>query len=90
MITLTREDDRLICSVKDWGKGIVPEEQKKVFDRFYRIAGKNMNTFPGLGLGLYISKEIIENQGGKIGVISEEGKGSIFYFELAVSEDISL
>ncbi|MEO9004671.1 MAG: ATP-binding protein [Ginsengibacter sp.] len=86
IIRLKQMDDKIICSVEDFGKGIAPEEQGKIFERFYRICGKNRNTFPGLGLGLYISKEIIENQGGKIGVINEEGKGSVFYFELPKSE----
>lgn len=86
IIELKQTDDKIVCSVEDFGRGIAPEEQDKIFERFYRIGGKNMNTFPGLGLGLYISKEIIEKQDGKIGVISEEGKGSLFYFELPVSE----
>lgn len=85
-IGLKQTDSKIVCSVEDFGKGIAREEQDKIFERFYRICGKNMNTFPGLGLGLYISKEIIENQGGRIGVISEEGKGSVFYFELPKSE----
>ena len=90
IIELNEKNNKIICSVKDFGKGIIPEEQDKVFGRFYRISGKNMNTFPGLGLGLFISKEIIENNGGKIGVTSEKDKGSVFYFELPVSEDFSL
>ena len=89
-IELNEKDNKIICSVEDFGKGIIPEEQDKVFGRFYRISGKNMNTFPGLGLGLFISKEIIENQDGKIGVTSEKDKGSVFYFELPISEETSL
>jgi signal transduction histidine kinase len=88
-IELNKKDNKIVCSVEDFGKGIVPEEQDKVFGRFYRISGKNMNTFPGLGLGLFISKEIIEHHGGKIGVTSERDKGSVFYFELPVSEEVS-
>lgn len=82
IIELKQTDSKIVCSVEDFGKGIVPDEQDKIFGRFYRISGKYLNTFPGLGLGLFISKEIIENQEGTIGVISEKGKGSIFYFEL--------
>lgn len=84
IIALNREDGKVICSVQDFGKGIVAEEQEKIFERFYRITGHNLNTFPGLGLGLFICKEIIEKHGGKIGLISERGKGSTFYFELPV------
>ena len=86
IVSLKEEDHKVICSVKDFGKGIIPEEQDKIFERFYRISGHNLNTFPGLGLGLFICKEIIEKHDGKIGLQSEKGKGSTFYFELPVNE----
>jgi signal transduction histidine kinase len=88
-IGLNQTDSKIVCSVKDFGKGIAPDEQDKIFGRFYRISGKNMNTFPGLGLGLFISKEIIEHQDGKIGVESEKGQGSLFYFELPADDESS-
>ena len=84
IILIDKLDDKVICSVEDFGKGIITEEQDKIFERFYRVSGPNMNTFPGLGLGLFICKEVIEKQGGKIGVKSEPGKGSTFYFELPI------
>lgn len=86
LVGLRREDNKIICSVQDFGKGIAEEEQEKIFDRFYRVTGPNLNTFPGLGLGLFICKDIIEKHQGKIGVISQLGKGSTFYFELPVAE----
>lgn len=76
--------DKIICSVQDFGDGIDRNEQDKIFERFYRVSGNNMHTFPGLGLGLYIAKEIIYRHKGKIWVESEKGSGSIFYFELPV------
>ena len=76
---------KAICSVQDFGKGIATEEQQKIFERFYRVSGNNLHTFPGLGLGLFICKDIIEKHGGKIGVDSEKGKGSTFYFELPMT-----
>ncbi|MDP4286161.1 MAG: ATP-binding protein [Bacteroidota bacterium] len=82
IVEITQQNDKLICSVQDFGNGILSEEQDRIFDRFYRISGKNLNTYPGLGLGLFISKEIIEKHQGKIWLQSEYGKGSIFYFEL--------
>lgn len=84
VISMKKDNDRVVCSVTDFGKGIDPNEIDKIFERFYRISGHNLNTFPGLGLGLYISKDIIEKHGGKIGVSSEVGKGSTFYFELPI------
>ncbi len=68
--------------VQDFGIGIPKEKQKHVFERFYRVSGKAQDTVPGIGLGLYIAAEIIERQGGKIWVESEEGKGSRFCFTL--------
>ena len=90
IISLERHENKVICSVQDFGKGISKHEQQKIFERFYRVSGPNLNTFPGLGLGLFICKEVIENHGGKIGVISEPGKGSTFYFELPLNSGYSL
>jgi PAS domain S-box-containing protein len=71
--------------VKDFGVGIPKREQKKIFDRFFRATNPTLQSFPGLGLGLYISKEIIERHNGKIWVESEEGKGSTFYITLPIA-----
>lgn len=68
--------------VQDFGMGIANEHQLKVFDRFFRVTGEKENTYGGLGLGLYISSEIVKRHQGKIGVESEKGKGATFYFEL--------
>lgn len=72
-----------VC-VQDFGVGIPPEKQSHVFEQFYRVSGNMQHTFPGLGLGLYISSEIIKREGGRIWVISEEEKGSTFCFALPV------
>lgn len=70
--------DEIEFSVADTGDGMSPEVQQHVFDRFYKG-----NSFKqGTGLGLSICKSIIEQIGGKIGVESEEGKGSRFWFTL--------
>ncbi|MGH7203187.1 MAG: sensor histidine kinase [Candidatus Levyibacteriota bacterium] len=68
--------------VKDFGIGMSKNAQEKVFERFYRASGPNNQTFPGLGLGLYISSEIIKRLGGRIWVESVKGKGSTFCFTL--------
>lgn len=73
-------------SVKDLGIGIHPEEKDKIFGQFYRVSGSREHTFPGLGLGLYISAEIIKHLNGKIWVDSVEGKGSTFSFTLPAIE----
>ena len=85
ILSIETLEEKVICSLQDFGKGIDAEEQEKIFERFYRVSGPNMNTFPGLGLGLFICKQVIEKQNGKIGLKSTPGKGSTFYFELPLS-----
>lgn len=87
LVNVETNDQSAIFSVKDFGEGIAKEEYDKIFGRFYRISGKNLHTYPGLGLGLYISKEIIEKHHGKIWLESEIGKGSTFYFNLPLYDN---
>lgn len=75
--------DHIKISVKDNGPGILPEKIPHLFDRYYR-ADHSGTQFSGLGLGLYISAEIIKRHGGEIGVDSELGKGSTFWFTLPI------
>jgi signal transduction histidine kinase len=70
--------------VQDYGMGIPKEAQKKIFTRFFRVESQVIQTYPGLGVGLYISSQIIKSHGGQIGVTSEVGSGSTFYFTLPV------
>ena len=70
-----------VC-VQDFGIGINEKLIEKVFDKFFRVTEPLLNTFPGLGLGLYIAAEIVKRQGGSMNVTSTEGKGSSFCFSL--------
>ena len=74
----------ITVGVQDFGVGIAPEDHQRVFDRFYRAGGPERETFPGLGLGLFISAEIIRRQRGRIWVESVPGKGALFRFTLPV------
>jgi len=76
------EKDRVSVSVKDFGIGIEEKDHEKIFERFYRAGGKEEQTFPGFGIGLFIAKEIIQRHDGIIGLVSQKGKGSIFTFKL--------
>ena len=69
-------------NVRDFGIGIPEDKQSKVFEQYYRISGSKDYTFSGLGLGLYISSEIIKRTGGEIFVSSSEGEGSDFCFRI--------
>lgn len=78
-IDLKNENDRVLFSVKDNGKGIEARYLDRLFDKYFQVPGSGKS---GTGLGLAIGKEFIEAQGGKIGVESEIGLGSRFYFYL--------
>jgi len=69
-------------NVRDFGIGIPEDKQSKVFEQYYRISGSKDHTFSGLGLGLFISAEIIKRTGGEIFVSSSEGEGSDFCFRI--------
>jgi signal transduction histidine kinase len=89
IITLEKNSDDLIVSVEDFGMGIPDGERERIFERFFQAQNPATQTFPGLGLGLYISKEIIEQHGGRIWVNSREGKGSTFYFTLPLKNNVN-
>ncbi|HUZ59910.1 MAG TPA: PAS domain S-box protein [Hanamia sp.] len=82
IITSELNQNEIVVSVNDEGIGIDKNYQKKIFERFYRVEGKSEKTFPGFGIGLFITSEIIKRHKGKIWVESEPGKGSQFYFTL--------
>jgi two-component system phosphate regulon sensor histidine kinase PhoR len=75
-------DNEILVSVSDTGIGIPREELLRVFERFYKV--NKARDDEGVGLGLAISRHIINSHGGKIWVESEEGKGSTFLFTLPV------
>lgn len=78
-IQVEAADQRVRFSVKDSGQGVEPKYLDRIFERYFRVPGAKKG---GTGLGLSISKEFIEAQGGEIGVTSEYGAGSLFYFYL--------
>jgi signal transduction histidine kinase len=85
LVSSRLEDNHIVVSVEDHGIGISKENLQKVFEQFYRVSGKMQHTFPGLGLGLYISSEIIRREGGRLWVESVEGEGSTFSFSIPVT-----
>jgi signal transduction histidine kinase len=87
VISAARSDHGVKFSVKDQGPGIAEENQKKIFDKFVRIGNQSSK---GWGVGLAMSKEFVESQGGAIWVESELGQGSRFSFTLPSSKTQSI
>lgn len=81
LMDIEKIGDFVKVSVSDQGKGIPPEDVPHIFDRYYRVK-KDGSKKPGLGLGLYISADIVKRHGGEMGVDSKLGKGSTFWFTL--------
>jgi signal transduction histidine kinase len=82
MVSLEQEDGQLTCTVSDTGMGMTPEDQAEVFAKFFRTSNVRKTAIPGVGLGLPISKAIVEAHGGTITVDSSLGKGTTFTFRL--------
>jgi PAS domain S-box-containing protein len=82
-VEATREREELIISVADTGIGIAPEHQEKIFQEFYQVRSGVRDKTPGTGLGLSLTKRMVEMHGGRIWVESEgEGRGSRFSFTI--------
>jgi PAS domain S-box-containing protein len=79
-------DDSVRFHVRDEGLGIPPEDQERVFEKFYRADPQMLRGVGGTGLGLYICKELVGRMGGHIWVESSGEKGSTFYFDLPTAE----
>lgn len=80
VVRLNEEAAGAAVEVEDFGIGMDPEHLGRIFDRFYRVSSPNEKTFPGLGIGLYISNEIVRRHGGTMEVTSAKGRGSVFRF----------
>ncbi len=83
---LHRAAEFLEFKVIDRGRGIPPSHINAVFERFQQVEANDAKKKGGTGLGLAICKAIIEEHGGTIGVDSEEGKGSTFWFKLPIPQ----
>jgi len=86
-VSLTLVEKSIEFSIKDSGIGIPKNQQERVFTKFFRAPNAMKMEPEGSGLGLFITKNIIEAHGGKIWFESEEGKGTTFYFTLPVREE---
>jgi two-component system phosphate regulon sensor histidine kinase PhoR len=83
-------DGTCVVSVTDRGEGIPAPEQGRIFERFYRVGNVATQETGGVGLGLYIAKQLVESMAGRMWVTSEEGRGSTFSFSLPLVPASSL
>jgi PAS domain S-box-containing protein len=86
-IAAERKGDEIVVSVADRGKGIPEGDRERIFERFYQGEDTRHHGGPGLGLGLYIGRRIVEAHGGRIWCEEREGGGSIFRFTLPAGEE---
>ena len=92
MIRVDVQADYARVSVRDEGPGLSPEQQERIWERFYRVPDISVQTGSGvgLGLGLHICQKIIERHEGQVGVESATGQGATFWFTLplATTEEV--
>jgi two-component system, sensor histidine kinase and response regulator len=84
-VTLAAQANRIRVEVSDHGPGIAAQHHPKIFEKFGQLDTNVRQSVPSSGLGLYFCKLAVEAHGGRIGVDSEVGKGSVFWFELPIS-----
>jgi PAS domain S-box-containing protein len=82
-VKISRVENEIVIAVRDEGQGIHADDQQHIFERFYRVQRNDVERVEGLGLGLYISHEIIVQHGGRMWLESEPGKGSTFFIALS-------
>ena len=82
LVRVAKDHDQVVVSVQDFGIGIAKDHQNKIFERFCQVTDREEKTYPGLGIGLYISCEIVKRHGGQLWVESKKGEGATFHFTL--------
>ncbi|PTL80079.1 PAS domain-containing sensor histidine kinase [Vitiosangium sp. GDMCC 1.1324] len=88
-VTLDVRGDFALLAVADEGIGIPHDQQEQLFERYFRARNVAVTSYGGLGLGLYISRDIVERHGGRIWVESEVGRGATFYVALPLLSSVS-
>lgn len=89
VIRFTEDSNTVTLSVQDFGIGIAQADQKRIFDKFFRVSGESEQTYPGFGMGLYIASEMVAKHQGKLWVESAPGKGATFFLSLPVYKKFS-
>ena len=87
IVRVSSDEHNGIVSVQDFGIGIAETHQEKIFERFYQVNDATEKTFSGLGIGLYISNEIVKRHHGRLWVKSAKGAGATFYVSLPLARE---
>ena len=87
IVRVSADEHNAIVSVQDFGIGIAETHQEKIFERFYQVNDGTEKTFPGLGIGLYISSQIVRGHHGRLWVESAKGAGTTFYVSLPLARE---
>ena len=87
IVRVSADEHNAIVSVQDFGIGIAETHQEKIFERFYQVSDDTEKTFPGLGIGLYISSQIVRGHHGRLWVESAKGAGATFYVTLPLARE---
>src|SRR5260370_29379409 len=87
LVRVAISQNKALVRVQDFGIGIAKEHQHKIFERFYQVTDAEEKTYPGLGIGLYISYEIVKRHGGQMWVESKKGEGASFSFTLPLFQE---
>jgi GAF domain-containing protein len=85
-VRMCTEEKNVRAEVQDTGIGIPADQLGRIFDRFYQVDGTTTRRFGGTGLGLAIVKQLVEGHGGHVGVRSQVGEGSLFYFTIPIAK----
>jgi signal transduction histidine kinase len=88
-VTAEQREGEVLISVANQGEGVPPEDIPRLFSRFYRTSGARRGGMPGLGLGLFVSRELILAHGGRMWVESTPGATTTFRFTLPVASESS-
>jgi PAS domain S-box-containing protein len=86
IVRLSTDQENACVSVQDFGPGIAKEHQQKIFERYYQVSDSDKHPFAGLGIGLYLTNEIIKRHSGSIRVESAKGLGATFSFSLPLQK----
>ena len=87
VVHLRADHEQVEVAVRDFGMGIAEEYHERIFEQFYQATDDGEGTFPGLGIGLYIARTLVERHGGRLRVESAIGRGSVFRLTLPLANE---